>query len=57
MDEKILGDVSENIAKVISGMDIPIDAKANLILNLTHFLADYENNIQYLNEKSQSRTK
>lgn len=57
MDEEILGKVSKEIVNLISEMDIPIDAKVNLMSNLTHFLADYEDNIRYLNEKSQSRTK
>lgn len=57
MDEEILDKVSKEIVNLISEMDIPIDAKVNLMSNLTHFLADYEDNIRYLNEKSQSRTK
>lgn len=57
MDEDLFEVVSTAVVSSIEKLDIPKDFKVNLMVNLTHFLSDYDNNVNYLIEKTNSKSK
>lgn len=50
MDKESLEKVQDKIADLLNNVDIPITDKVELLINLIHFLNDYEDNIRVLEE-------
>jgi len=50
MDKESLEKVQDKIADLLNNVDIPITDKIELLINLMHFLNDYEDNIRVLEE-------
>lgn len=50
MDKESLEKVQDKIADLLNNVDIPIIDKIELLINLMHFLNDYEDNIRVLEE-------
>ena len=50
MDKESLEKVQDKIADLLNNVDIPITDKVELLINLIHFLNDYEDNIKVLEE-------
>lgn len=50
MDKESLKKVQDKIADLLNNVDIPITDKVELLINLIHFLNNYEDNIRVLEE-------
>lgn len=50
MDKESLEKVQDKIADLLNNVDIPITDKIELLINLMHFLDNYEDNIRVLEE-------
>lgn len=50
MDKESLEKVQDKIADLLNNVDIPITDKVELLINLIHFLNNYEDNIKVLEE-------
>lgn len=57
MDKESLEKVQGKIADLLNNLDIPITNKIELLINLIHFLNDYDDNIKVLEEHRLRLTK
>jgi hypothetical protein len=57
MDKESLEKVQDKIADLLNNVDIPITDKLELLINLIHFLNDYDDNIKVLEEHRLRLTK
>lgn len=48
MEQQSIDKVKKRLIEVLSSMDLPLEDRLELMINLLHFLNDYEENIKVL---------
>jgi hypothetical protein len=48
MEQQSIDKVKKRLIEVLSSMDLPLEDRIELMINLLHFLNDYEDNIEVL---------
>ena len=48
MEQQSIDKVKKRLIEVLSSMDLPLEDRLELMINILHFLNDYEENIEVL---------